>query len=52
MATAKTKPISVNDQVITITQQCTKLRNSLDATQTPEAVVEGIKESREFADTY
>jgi len=42
MATAKTKPISINDQVVTITQQSTKLRNSLDATRAPEAV-EGLK---------
>jgi len=42
MATAKTKPISINDQVVTITQQSAKLRNSLDATRAPEAV-EGLK---------
>jgi len=42
MDTAKTKPISVNEQVIAVTQQFAKLRNSLDSKQTPE-VVEGLK---------
>src|SRR5678816_4202449 len=42
MDTAKTKPISVNEQVITVTQQFAKLRNSLDSQQTPE-LVEGLK---------
>ncbi len=42
MDTAKTKPISVNEQVITVTQQFAKLRNSLDSKQTPE-LVEGLK---------
>jgi adenylate cyclase len=42
MDTAKTKPISVNEQVITVTQQFAKLRNSLDSKQTPE-LTEGLK---------
>ena len=42
MDTAKTKPISVNEQVITVTQQFAKLRNSLDSKQTPE-LAEGLK---------
>jgi PAS domain S-box-containing protein len=42
MATAKTKPISINDQLITVTQQSAKLRHSLNANQSPEAV-EGLK---------
>ena len=37
MDTAKTKPISINDQVVAVTQQCAKLRNSLDSKQAPEA---------------
>ena len=42
MATAKTKPISINDQLIAITQQGVKLRNSLDPKRSPEAI-EGLK---------
>lgn len=42
MATAKTKPISINDQLIAITQQGAKLRNSLDAKRDTEAI-EGLK---------
>ena len=42
MATAKTKPISINDQVVTITQQSVKLRNSLDSRSLPDTV-EGLK---------
>jgi transcriptional regulator with GAF, ATPase, and Fis domain len=42
MATAKTKPISINDQVVAIAQQAAKLRNSLDGTQSATAI-EGIK---------
>ena len=38
MDTAKTKPI--NDQVIAVTQQFAKLRNSLDSRQPPELVEE------------
>src|SRR5574341_352333 len=40
--TAKTKTLSINDQIVTITQQSIKLRNSLDAKRAPEAV-EGLK---------
>ena len=42
MATAKTKPISINEQLIAITQQGAKLRNSLDPNRSPEAI-EGLK---------
>ena len=42
MATAKTKPISINDQLVTITQQSAKLRNSLDGNRSPEAI-DGLK---------
>ena len=42
MATAKTKRISINDQVIAITQQTTKLRKSLDEKRSPETL-EGLK---------
>src|SRR6266542_2150424 len=42
MATAKTKPISLNDQVVSATQQAAKLRNSLDATHHAIAI-DGIK---------
>jgi adenylate cyclase len=42
MATAKTKSISINDQVVAISQQAAKLRNSLDGSTSPIAV-EGIK---------
>ena len=42
MEPSKTKPISINDQVIIVTQQFAKVRNSLDSTQTPE-VIEGMK---------
>ena len=42
MATAKTKPISINDQLVTITQQSAKLRNSLDGKRSPEAI-DGLK---------
>ena len=42
MATAKTKPISINDQVVTIAQQAAKLRNSLDGHESAPAI-EGIK---------
>jgi PAS domain S-box-containing protein len=43
MATEKTKPISINDQVVAITQRATKLRSSLNESQTSPAV-NGIKE--------
>ncbi len=42
MATAKTKPISINDQVVAVTQQAAKLRNSLDAAHSANAI-DGIK---------
>ena len=42
MDTAHTKPISVNEQVINVTQQFAKLRNSLDS-QLPPELVEGLK---------
>src|SRR6266545_920653 len=42
MATAKTKPISINDQVVAITQQAAKLRHSLDEKHSREAI-DGIK---------
>ena len=43
MATAKTSPISINDQLVAVTQRAAKMRTALDARQAPEAV-EGIKE--------
>lgn len=43
MATAKTKPISINDQLVAVTQRTAKLRSSLDARQAADAV-DGIKE--------
>ncbi|HEY5730423.1 MAG TPA: adenylate/guanylate cyclase domain-containing protein [Anaerolineales bacterium] len=43
MATAKTKPISINDQLVAVTQRTSKMRASLDASRAPEAV-EGFKE--------
>ena len=42
MDTAKTKPISINDQVVVITQQSAKLRTSLEGKQLPD-VVDGLK---------
>jgi len=42
MATAKQKSITINDQVLAITQQAAKLRGSLDAKRSPEAI-EGLK---------
>ena len=42
MATAKTKSISINDQLIAVTQQGAKLRNSLDARRDTETI-EGLK---------
>jgi PAS domain S-box-containing protein len=42
MATAKTKPISINDQLIAITQQGAKLRNLLDPKHDTVAI-EGLK---------
>lgn len=43
METAKTKSISINDQVIAITQQMAKLRHLLDSGHIPEEVVSGFK---------
>ncbi|HSO13588.1 MAG TPA: adenylate/guanylate cyclase domain-containing protein [Anaerolineales bacterium] len=43
MATAKSKSISINDQLIAVTQRASKLRASLDAKEASTAV-EGIKE--------
>ncbi|MEO5887355.1 MAG: adenylate/guanylate cyclase domain-containing protein [Anaerolineales bacterium] len=40
--TAKTKPISINEQLIAITKQGAKLRDSLDPKRAPEAI-EGLK---------
>ena len=42
MATAKTKRVSINDQLIAVTQQATKLRTSLDTKVPPEGV-DGLK---------
>ena len=42
MATAKTKTISINDQLIAVTQQGAKLRNSLDPNRDVQAI-EGLK---------
>ena len=46
MATAKTKPISINDQLVAITQRTTKIRTSMDESQTPLAF-NGVKELEE-----
>jgi PAS domain S-box-containing protein len=43
MATAKTKPISINDQLVAITQRTEKMRASLDAKLALETV-DGLKE--------
>ncbi len=43
MATAKHKTITINDQLLAITQRAAQLRGSLDAKRSPDAV-EGIKE--------
>lgn len=40
--TARTKAISINDQLVAVTKQAANLRNSLDAAKTPEAI-EGLK---------
>src|SRR5918996_1813604 len=42
MATAKTKRISINEQLIAVTQQGAKLRNTLDEQRDAKAV-EGLK---------
>src|SRR5215208_3184488 len=41
MATTKTKPISINDQVVAVTQQAAKLRNSLDRNHV--MAIDGLK---------
>ncbi len=43
MTTTKTKPIAINDQVVAVTQQAAKLRNTLDAEKNAEAI-DGIKQ--------
>ena len=43
MATSKTKAISINDQLVAVSQRAGKLRASLDAAQA-SATVDGIKE--------
>src|SRR5215212_497000 len=43
MDTAKPKSISINDQVVTITQQSAKLRNSLDSNYASQEVVNELK---------
>ena len=43
MATAKTRPISINDQLVAVTQRAAKMRASLDEKQFQSAV-EGVKE--------
>jgi len=43
MATAKTKHISINDQLVAVTQRAAKIRSSLDPEQASTAV-EGFKE--------
>jgi len=43
MATAKLKSITINDQLVAVTQRAAKLRASLDASRCSEAI-EGIKE--------
>ena len=42
MTTEKIRPVSINDQVIAITQQATKLHKSLDTRQSAETI-EGLK---------
>ena len=36
MATAKSKPISINDQLVAVTQRAAKIRSSLDTHRAPE----------------
>jgi len=43
MATTKTKRISINDQVVAIAQQATKLRKSVEENHSAEAATEGLK---------
>jgi len=43
MATAKTKPVSINDQLVAVTQRASNLRASIDESQSPLAF-NGVKE--------
>ena len=43
MDSIKTKAISINDQVVTITQQSAKLRNSVEFKHVPQEAVDGLK---------
>ena len=43
MATAKTKPISINDQLVAVTQRAAKLRTSLES-KLESSTTQGIKE--------
>ncbi len=43
MDSIKTKTISINDQVISITQQSAKLRNSVEFKHVPQEAVDGLK---------
>jgi adenylate cyclase len=43
MDSVKAKAISINDQVVTITQQSAKLRNSVEFKHVPEEAVDGLK---------
>ena len=45
MATAKTKPISINDQLVAVTQRASKLRASWEPRLSPD-VADGIKDPR------
>ncbi len=42
MTTAKTRSISINDQVVSVTQQAARLRNAPEAGYSPEAI-DGLK---------
>src|SRR5688572_20706072 len=43
MDSIKAKSISINDQVVTITQQSAKLRNSVEFKHVPQEAVDGLK---------
>ena len=43
MDSIKAKTISINDQVVAITQQSVKLRNSVEFKHVPEEAVDGLK---------
>jgi PAS domain S-box-containing protein len=43
MDSIKTKTISINDQVVSITQQSAKLRNSVEFNHVPQEAVDGLK---------